>query len=136
VRIIKDRRRNLRLGSQENGILKGRKRLADLINAPGKSGKDGAFSRVSGKQIDGMNNVPLTEAIHPPDALLEPDRIPGQLEIDYQAAAALQVQAFGACVGSQEHVGGPLVERLNSTAAFVSSKASMKENRASQHSYR
>src|ERR1700730_9117653 len=136
VRTIKDLRRNLCFGSQENGILKRRKRSADLLHAPGKAGEDGAFSRISGKQIAGMHRVRLTEAIHPPDALLEPDRIPGQLEIDHQAAPALKVQAFGACIGSQEHVGGPVVERLNSAAAFVSSQASMKENRASQQSYR
>src|ERR1700737_4494174 len=136
MRIIKDLRRNLRFGSEENGILKGRKRLADLLHAPGKAGEDGTFGRISGKQVAGMNRMRLTEAIHPPDALLAPDRIPGQLEIDHQAAPALKVEAFGACIGSQEHVGGPVVERLNSAAAFVSSQAAVKENRASQPSYR
>ena len=53
---------------------------------------------------DRVHGAALPEAIDAADALLEPQRIPRQLDIDDQPAAMMQVEAFAGGIGRDEHV--------------------------------
>src|SRR6516162_5606949 len=58
---------------------------------------------VGGDQMNGMNGPALTDAIDAADALLEPHRIPRQLEIDDKAAVLVKVEALGGGIGREQY---------------------------------
>ena len=103
---------------------------ADPLDAPHQSGQHPAFRRPRGIEMDGMNGSCLAEAVHAPDALFEADRIPRQLEVDDQPAVALKVQALGPRVGGEEQIGAAGREGLDREAAFVTTQATVKQDRA------
>ena len=55
----------------------------------------------------------LAEPVDAADALLEPQRVPRQLDIDHQPAAVMQVQAFAGGVGGDEHIDLAVIERID-----------------------
>ena len=66
------------------------------------------------KQADGVNAALLAEPIDAADALLEPQRIPRQLDIDDQPAAMMQVQSFTRGIGRDQHFETAAIERVDS----------------------
>jgi hypothetical protein len=60
---------------------------------------DVVLERVSIEQMSCVHAAALSKTVNASDALLEPRRAPGQLEIDYQPAAFLQIQPFASGVG-------------------------------------
>jgi hypothetical protein len=54
------------------------------------------------KQVHGVDGPRLSQTFDSPDALLETDRRPRQLEIDHQSAALVEVQSFAGGVGREE----------------------------------
>ena len=71
------------------------------------------------KQPDGMHAPPLAEPIDAPDALLEAQWIPRQLQVDDEPAAVMQVQAFTGGVRGHEHVKVAAIERFDDVAPHV-----------------
>ena len=70
-----------------------------------------------GDQVKGVDPAALADAVHAPDALLEPHRVPRQLEVDHQPAGVMQVQAFGGRVGrQQQRVRAPRENSASATA--------------------
>ena len=49
-----------------------------------------------------MNLARLSDALDATDPLLETERCPRQLEIDYQAAALMKIQALAGGIGGEE----------------------------------
>src|SRR5580704_4563780 len=117
VWVIENLRRDFRFGTYENRIVERFDRLADLFHAPGETGQDEAFGRVSCEQIDGVNRARLAKTIHAPDSLLQPYGVPREFQVDDQAAAALKIEAFRACIGGQKHAGRTAVERIDRRTA-------------------
>src|SRR5262245_7940036 len=72
-------------------------------NALGKALQNARLASARRNEMEGMNRVPLSDAIHAADALLEAHRIPWKLDVDDQAAALVQVQPFTGRVGGEEN---------------------------------
>ncbi len=51
-----------------------------------------------------VHGAALAESIDAADALLEPQRIPRQLDIDDEPATMMQVQAFARRIGRDQHI--------------------------------
>ena len=96
----------------------------------GGAAREHRASAVSvGKQIDRVDRPRLADAIDPADALLEANRIPRQLEIDDEPAAALKVQAFGARIGGEQEVGRAARERVDGLAPFLRRLSAVRRRR-------
>ena len=76
-----------------------------------------------------MNRPLLADAIHAADALLEPHGVPGQLEVDDEAAALLQVQAFAGGVGGEQHARAPAGERADGVGPLEAVHAAVQDGR-------
>src|SRR5881394_2620649 len=62
------------------------------------------LDRARMKQSDRVNDLLLPDPIDTADALLEPQRIPWQLDIDDQPALMMKIQSFAGGIGGGEHV--------------------------------
>ena len=76
---------------------------------------------VPGDEMDGVNRADLADAIDAADSLLEPHRIPRQLEIHDEPAAVMQVQPLASRVGRQQNP-APCRSKKSSSAARRSSR--------------
>ena len=63
-----------------------------------------AFDGVPMQQVHGVHAPPLAEPVDAAHPLLEPKRVPRQLEVDHQPAPPMQVEAFAGGVGGQQHI--------------------------------
>ena len=81
------------------------------------------------EQPDRVHRPPLAEPIDAADALLEPQRIPRQLDIDDEPAAVMQVQALAGGIGRDEHVDAAVVERVDGRAPLVRRQAAVDASR-------
>jgi hypothetical protein len=57
-------------------------------------------------QVKCVDRALLTDPIDAADALLEPHRVPRQLEVDDEAAASVKVEAFCGGVGGEQNPAG------------------------------
>jgi hypothetical protein len=79
-------------------------------------------SRLAAVSCDQMNDVhgpALPDSVNPPDALLEPDGIPWQLEVDDEATPLLQIEPFASGVGREQKTAASVSEVLNGLEPFV-----------------
>ena len=87
---------------------------------PGHEARDDQrLGRVARDKVQGVDAAGLAEPIDAPDALLEPGRRPGQLEVDHPAAPRLEVQALARRVGRDQHAGLAGVEARERTRALL-----------------
>ena len=71
------------------------------------------------KHANRVHDASLPKPIDAANTLLEPQRIPRQLDIDDQPAAMMQVQSLAGRIGRDEHVGATCVERIDRVAPHV-----------------
>ena len=81
--------------------------------------EDALFDGLRMEQADRVHGTALAESIDPADALLEPQRIPRQLEIDHDAAAMMKIEALTRGVGGDQHINRALVERVDGGSAEI-----------------
>ena len=74
-----------------------------------------------------MNGAVLADSVDAADALLEPHRIPRELKIDQQPAAAMQVQAFGAGIGGEQERAPAAHEVVDCRGALGSGEAAVQD---------
>jgi hypothetical protein len=70
--------------------------------ALGEANDHGRLRLVSGDQKCDVNGSSLPDAVHAAGSLLEPDRIPRQLEVDDYARASLKIQPETRDIGGNE----------------------------------
>jgi hypothetical protein len=70
-------------------------------------------------QMDRVDAARLTETVDSADALLEPQRAPGELYVDNQPAAFLQIQAFAGGIGGQQNTRAAAYESMYSLTPFL-----------------
>ena len=80
------------------------------------------------EQANRVNASRLPDSVDPADALLEPQRIPRQLEIDDDAAAMMEIQPLAGGVRGNEHVERAVVEGIDGGSPEIGRHAAM--NRA------
>ena len=78
-----------------------------------------AFDRVRMEKSNRVHGALLSEPIDAADALLEPQRIPRQLDVDDEPAAVMQVQPFAGRIGRDQHIGAAGVERVDGVAPQI-----------------
>src|SRR5436190_7302641 len=83
------------------------------------------LDRARMKQSDRVNDLLLPDPIDTADALLEPQRIPWQLDIDDQPALMMKIQSFAGGIGGGEHVEVAIVERVNRRSTHIGRHAAM-----------
>ncbi len=76
--------------------------------------EDALFDRLPMEQPNRVHGAALAESIDAADALLEPQRIPRQLEIDHEPAAMMQIESLARGIGRDEHIDAP---SLNASTA-------------------
>ena len=69
--------------------------------------KHAHFGGSAGDQMKRVDRACLTDAIHAPDALFEPHRIPRQLEIHDNPAVVVEIQPFARRIGGEKHAAFP-----------------------------
>ena len=65
---------------------------------------------VASDHVNRVHAPRLPDPIIATDALLEPDRVPRKLQVDHQAAAAVQIEAFRRRIRRKQHSGTPVGE--------------------------
>ncbi len=78
--------------------------------------------------MDRVYDTRLANAIDTADSLLEPRRIPRQLEIDDPSAAMVQVQPFASRIGRQKNPTPAVGEIVDRRTAFVAREASVQHH--------
>ena len=76
-------------------------------------------------EMEHVNGPALADAIDTANPLLEPHRIPGQLEVDHGPAAVLEIEPFACGIGCKEDGAAALVKRLERGSACVPGKPSV-----------
>ena len=99
------------------GGLGGRKIRVRHLPAPGQARKNTVFERSAVYQMPGVDASPLTEPVDAPDALLDPEGIPGQFERDDEPAVFLEIESFPGGIGGDQRPDVPAVGDLNHGAS-------------------
>ena len=87
------------------------------------------LARVHRDKLHGMHAPLLPEPIDPADALLQPLRRPGELEIDHEPAAIVEIEALAGRVGREEHRGAARRELAEHVGALASRQAAVQPER-------
>ena len=69
-----------RIGRAEVGLRRGDSRS--------QAGQDSRFAGAAGDQVERVDGAPLADAVDPADSLLEPHRVPRQLQVDDERGTA------------------------------------------------
>ena len=85
----------------------------------------GVFDRAAVQQPDRVDAPSLAEAVDATDPLLEPQRIPRQLDVDHQAAPVMQVEALAGRVGCDQQIETAVIEPAHQLGANRRRKAAM-----------
>src|SRR6185503_15573910 len=94
-----------------------------------EAGEDLHLAGVCGNQVERVHRARLTDAVDAADALLEPHRIPRQLEVDDQAASPMQVEPLRSRVGGKKKRRGGTREFAQRRGAFLATEAAVEEDR-------
>jgi hypothetical protein len=86
------------------------------------------FGRAACDELDRMHPLALPKTIHAADALLEPQRRPGQLEVDDQAAALLKIESLACGVGCQQQTRPALSELSERLRPFKRREATVQNH--------
>ena len=97
-------------------------------DAQPKTVKNAHFRGPAGDEMKGMDTPALTDPIDAADSLLEPHRIPWQLEIHDDSAVVVQVQPFTGCIGCQQQTAGP--ERGEHSSTLIARESTVKQSGA------
>ena len=84
---------------------------------PFEVSEHGVFDRATVQQPDRVDAPLLAEAVDAADPLLEPQRIPRQLDVDHQAAPVMQVEALAGCVGRDQQIETAVIELAHQLGA-------------------
>jgi hypothetical protein len=68
--------------------------VGDTVGATVQAGNVDLFRGATGKQMHDVNTPRLPDTLDPADTLLQAQRCPRLLEIDYQTASLLQIETF------------------------------------------
>ena len=82
--------------------------------------------------MDGVDAPRLTQTIHATDPLFEPCRVPGQLQVDHEAASQVKVQSLTAGVGGDENGMNCSSERLDDRPPCLTIEAAMEDRNAAE----
>ena len=85
------------------------------------------FDRCRMEQPNRVHRPLLAEPIDTADALLEPERIPRQLDVDHEPAAMMQVESFAGGIGRDEDVDAAVVERVHRRSPLFGRHAAVDE---------
>src|SRR5206468_12670735 len=81
-------------------VARARKTLPESIQDPLLAG----IARDEMKDVD---SAVLADAVHSPDALFQPHRVPGQLQIDHDPALLVKIQPLAGGVGCEQDSPAP-----------------------------
>src|SRR5205823_14509206 len=87
------------------------------------------FAAVGADQVKRMDRPPLADAIDAADPLLETARIPRKLEVHHQAAAVVEVEAFGGRIGRQQDRVRRRGEAGERGRSFLAAEAAVQDER-------
>ena len=98
--------------------------VPEPLVALGDPPEDALLDGVGVHQVGDLHLGPPADAVHPPDALLDPGEVPGQVEV-HQPVRGLQVEALGHGVGADHDADGaglpePVLDLLLADPAPVS----------------
>ena len=91
---------------------------ADVSHPRGEPLEDIPLRRVAPYQVQCVHAPALTDPIDPPDPLLQPHRVPRQLDVDDEATPSVEVEPFAGGVRRQQHAGAARVEGILRLAAL------------------
>ena len=74
-----------------------------------------------------MDGPALADAVDPSDSLLEPHRVPRQLEVDHDAAPMVEIQPFARRIGRQKDVAAAADEGVERSGPFLARHAAVQE---------
>ena len=97
-------------------------------DAQPKTVKNSHFRGAAGDEMKGMDAPALTDPIDAADSLLEPHRIPWQLEVHDDSAVVVQVQPFTGRIGGEQQTAGPEGGERSST--LIARESTVKESGA------
>jgi hypothetical protein len=101
----------------------------DMLLAAAQHRERCLFGRASRDEVNGMDGTALADSFNTPDSLLQSKRRPWQLEVDDQAAAAMQVQSLAGRIRRQQQSCVAVGEALNCCAALRRRHPAMQLNR-------
>ena len=81
-----------------------------------------------------MDRSPLADTINASNPLLEPHRIPRELEVDDDATPLVQVEPFSGCVGGEQNGSFTAREGLKRGCSLVASQSAVQNSRAGEAS--
>ena len=81
-------------------------RRARLFQLLEQAAVDLALARVGGAEVPQVADLGLADAVDAAEALLQPVRVPGQVVVDHQMRAALEVHALAGGIVGDHHAHG------------------------------
>jgi hypothetical protein len=90
--------------------------------------EDSRLPGAARNQVNGVDDPLLPDPIDAADALLEPHRVPRQLEVHDEAASAMEVQPLGRGVGGEQDAARQALERVEHGRTLLAPEPAMQDH--------